>query len=518
MSKKSNKTSKQKSPKASEKKGLGKGAKTLIIALVSLAALVGVFLLVYFVLPQQEDPKENHDTESESSEYDPLETHAEYPLVNHVPADIEKIEVENETGKFTLLSETPTTEVTASDGTVSEATEATVYTLVGYEDMELLLGTPDMLANDAAALTAGKIVNDGSKKSDFGFDKPRATVKTTFKGGEVSTVTVGDDAPDSQGTYVMVNDDKNVYLVQTDNTDGFLLGAMGMLSTEIGSAASEEANNVFSKMVFGGELFGGDVEFVYANDDNFSETYRIVTPDKVLANEEVVTYMINNVRNLKAKEVVAVNADSAKLKEYGLDAPWATVNAEYPDLKVSYKASKPDKSGDFYLESKGIIYKMSTESVPWVLNSYSECAVKSVIRPKYGRVTGMTVEADGKSYKFDIKTETKVEGDTTKETTTVSCGGAVIDEDKFSVFYQNAVSAERSGIIDKPEGKKPILTVTYEFENGKSAKAEYYEGANRKCPVVIDGGFASEAFESYVTKMISDTPIIASNGSVESIY
>ena len=503
-----------------------KTTKTLIIAIVTVVLLVGIFLLVYFLLPQQEDPKdiENADSSSESasSGYSAEEdAPAEYSLVAHIPAEIKQIEVENETGKYTLLAETPTAQVTDESGNESTVTESTVYTLVGYEDKELLLGSPDTLANDAAAITAGKIVNDGSQKSDFGFDDPRAKATVTYTNGDTAKVVVGDDAPDSQGTYIMVNDDPNVYLATSDSVDGFLMGAMSMISTEIGSAASDESGNVFTKMVFGGSLFDNrEVTFDYANSEAFSETYKITSPDKVLANEETVTYMINNVRNLKATEVAAVDPDDAKIKEYGLDAPYVTVEAEYPDLKVNYKATKPDGEGVFYLISDGIVYKMSTESVPWVLNDYNACVVKTVMRPKYGSVTGIAIEADGKEYKFDVKTtETSEDSDSTTTTTTVTCNGTSIDEDKFNTFYQNLISAERAGgIADVPEGKKSVLKVTYTFSDGETGSAEYFESENRKCPVLINGTLGSEAFDSYVSKIIEDVPKIAANQSVDSIY
>ncbi|MBQ1546227.1 MAG: DUF4340 domain-containing protein [Clostridia bacterium] len=504
-----------------------KTTKTLIIAVASVAVLSGAFALVYKFVPQQEDPKDIANINSISST-EPTGTAdyvaqedvpAEYALIQHIPAEIRKIEVTNETGSYTLLSDTPTAEVTNEDGTTSTVTETTIYTLVGFEDKELLTGYPDMLANDSAALVAGKKVNDGSKKEDFGFDSPRATVTVTYSSGESATVIVGDDAPDNQGAYVMVQGDENVYLAASDSVDGFLLGAMGMITTEIGSAASDDSGNIFSKMVMGGTLFGGDVVFDYANSENFSETYRITSPDNVLANEEVVTYMLNNVRNLKADEVIAVNVPDSKLADYGLDAPYATVSAEYPDLKVDYKASKPDGEGNFYLLSNGVVYKMSTDSVPWVLHDYNECVVQSILRPKYGTVTGISIEADGKKYDFDIKTTEEKDGDVTNTTTTVTCGSAVIDEDKFNTFTQNLESAERAGGIEKSDDLgKSILKITLKFGNGETTQAEFYEAQNRKCPVVINGTLGSFAYETYVTKMIADTATIAANGSVESVY
>ena len=155
-----------------------KTTKTIIIALSSVAVLTGVLLLVKFVVPENV----GEDTSSASVETVTGEEHIH--LISYVPADIKQIDVENETGRYTLLSDTPKTETTASDGTTSYLTDATVYTLVGYEDMELLLGSPDGLAADCAAVTAVKKVNDGSAKADFGFDSPRAVVTVTYQSGE----------------------------------------------------------------------------------------------------------------------------------------------------------------------------------------------------------------------------------------------------------------------------------------------------------------------------------------------
>ena len=120
-----------------------KTTKTLIIAIVSVVLLVGVSLLVYFLVPDKSNGDDTPTTPlSENTDTDETQTEDHYHLVSHIPAEIKSMDVENETGKYTILSETPKTETTASDGTVSFLTDATVYTLVGYENMELLTGSP----------------------------------------------------------------------------------------------------------------------------------------------------------------------------------------------------------------------------------------------------------------------------------------------------------------------------------------------------------------------------------------
>lgn len=495
-----------------------KTTKTLIISILAVVVLVGAFLAVHFLVPTQTDS----DADSES---DSAVVPDHYHLVGHIPAEIKQIEVENETGKYTLLSETPTYESDNEDGTTSTYTDATVYTLVGYEDMELLTGSPDTLANDAASVTATKIVNDGSAKSDFGFDNPRAVVKVTYTSGEAVTIRVGDDAPDSQGAYLMIDGDENVYLVDSDSVDGFLIGAMGMLTTEIGFAAQDDSGNVFTKMVFGGSIFDGEeVVLDYSDKEAFSESYVITSPDQTIANEETVTYMVNTVRNLTAEEVVAVNVDDDKIKEYGLDDPYVTVEAEYPDLSVNYKASKPDEENKLYLLSDGIIYKMDATAIPWANYTYDQLIPSAVMSPSYSKVNKVTVEAEGKKYEFELTRTTETSHDEDNDTdvesttTTVKCNGKDVSEASFSAFYQNLTSAQRSGIEDAPGDIKSVLKVTYEFSDGTTGTAEYFEGENRKCPVLINGTLGSTAFESYVTKILSDVKTAANGEIVESVY
>lgn len=491
-----------------------KTTKTLIISISAVVLLIGAFLLVYFLVPTTSGDEDDLTSQLMVEEYN---------LVSHIPAEIQKMEIKNEYGEFTLLSETPTKEVENEDGTTSTYTEATVYTLENYEDMEMLTGAPDTIANDCASVTSTKIVDDGSKKSDFGFDNPRAVVKVTYTTGDTATITLGNDAAAELGAYVMVEGDENVYLVASDAVDGYLYGAMDLITTEIGFAAADDTGNKFTKMVFGGSLFDGkEVVLDYSDYTAFSETYVITSPDNTLANEETVTYMVNNVRNLTAKKVITLNADEEDLKEYGLDNPYVTVDAEYPDLTVSYKATQPDKENLCYLVSNDIIYQMDALSLPWVSYSYDQILPKNVMSPKYSGVDKITVETADKKYEFVISRETVVtqEEDTDVETTVtkVTCNGNELDENNFSIFYQNLTSAERAGAGEIPSDEKAVLTVKYEFSDGKTGSAVYYEAENRKCPVLVNDTLSGTAFESYVTKITEDVVKVSAGEAVTSIF
>ena len=489
-----------------------KTTKSLIIAVASVVVLVGAFLAVYYLVP---DTEEESETASDST--DAEEDH--YHLISLSTSYVKQIDVENEDGKYTLLSEKA--DVESEDGT--NLTDNIVYTLVGYEKLSLLDGQPQTLAEDATSVTGIKIVNDGSNKSDFGFDSPRAVVTVTLNSGDKRTITLGDDAPDSKGAYIMVDGDSNIYLAESDSVDGFLITEMGMLSTDIGTSLSDSSENKFTKMVFGGTNFDNkEVVFGYNTSDAFTETYTITSPYNTVANEDTLTYVMSSIRYLAAEEVAAVDPNEKALKEYGLDEPFITVDAEYSDLKVSYKASKPE-DGMFYLLSGNIVYKMDETAVPWISYTLDDLIPSDILAPKYDSVDKITVDTDGKKYVFDITRTSQTVRDDNEDTdietftVDVKCSGKDLSEDIFGVFYNNLTSAQRKGLNDVDTSKKAVLTVTYEFSDGTSAKAQYFEGENRKCSVLINDSVGSTAFESYVTKITEDVAKAANGESIKSI-
>ncbi|MDE7390305.1 MAG: DUF4340 domain-containing protein [Lachnospiraceae bacterium] len=496
-----------------KKKKSKKGLITIIVSVLVIALLV-VLLIVVNRMPTMGD----NDTESTVSEFA-----EEYTLLNHAPSEIEEMTVENENGRFTVLSHTPTVQSTAEDGTVSEATEATEYTLVGYEDMKLKPAAPDALASDLANMTSNKIVDDGSKKSDFGLDNPRATATVKYKSGETVTVYLGADAPSDMGAYVMVEGMSNIYLVTAEAVDSFMYGAMDLITNEIGSSADTTENAVFTKMVFGGRLYGEDVVLENSTSDAYSESYVITSPDKTIANEETVSYMVNAVRNLTADKVLAIGLTEDELSRYGLDDPYVTVDAEYPDVSVSYRASEPDADGKVYLERDGIVYQISKGSLPWVTATYESMLPTNVLSPKLSAVSKVTVTAADKSYEFAVSNETTVTHDSDNDTdvesteTTIKCGNKDLDEGNFRVFYQNLTSAKRSEKAEVPTGKSAVLTVSYEYTDGTKDTAVYYEGENRKCTVVVNDNLASQTFETYVSTIIADVEKAANGEAVASI-
>lgn len=166
----------------------------VIIALVVVAALVVTLILVRRRTYQKSegvaDPAEItldvgkdgvHEASVKLDENGNILQNGVGSLLTYVPADIKQIDVENEDGSFTVTSHTP-------EG------EATVYTLVGFEGYTLQEGIAGEVASHVSALEFTKIITASGNLSDYGLDKPRATVNVSFNDDTTAVIRVGNNA------------------------------------------------------------------------------------------------------------------------------------------------------------------------------------------------------------------------------------------------------------------------------------------------------------------------------------
>ena len=458
-------------------------------------------------------------------------------LIDHVPADIRSVKVTNEEGSFELLSETPTEKSTDSDGKETVTTSETKYTLKGYEDAPLASGMPDAVANDAAAVTTTNIVDiTGKNPQDYGLDKPRSTVKVTFTNNNERTITVGNDAPDNQGTYIMVDGDKAIYLVDSESVDSFLYKPLSLLSKEVTASSEAEGSANPKKAKISGSKFKDAMEFVENDDKTVSGAYfKMTAPVSCFVNVTNGSKVLGSLRSVSADDVLAYKPDEKTLKKYGIDTenPYAEISAEFSDTKIHLYGAKPvlnntensstadasEQVSSVYVynpESK-MIYSVSSAKAEWALTSYEDMVFEYVMRPDLPYIKNIEVTASGKTYSFDVNHEknTDSEGNETSSTT-FKYGDKSIDSEKFDVFYQNLESAMVNTVKSgKAEGNAE-LTVKISYTNDKQPDTyTFYKGDTGKYNFSADGSnILGDVFDTYVNKIIEDTPKIAKGETV----
>lgn len=512
-----------------------KNTKIFIIAAVAAVLLIGLMLLLIF-LPKGDsngmatydegvkmsvsvDENGVHQAKIITDKNGNIENNSYGTLMEYVPADISTIHVENSKGTLEVISYTPKNE----DG----KTEATQYTIKGYEDFDLQSGVADEIASDASQIDFSKVITlDKNKSSEYGFDKPRDTVTVTYTDKTKAIIYVGDDAPQSAGTYIKFGDSDTVYLVATDSVSAFDYGLTDLISLTINDSASDSDNSQASSITLSGSNFSDNIVLTPNTDGKISASYKITDPIEGYASDSESSLVEGAIRGLYAESVKMVNPSSSQLLELGLSSPYAEVKAVYPDTTVDIVSSKPDGEGKVNVMEKGgnVVYVMASEKLPWVTTSYEKLVSEYVLNPKMTALSNVSINDGKKTYNFVLSskevTTTDNEGsETTSTTTTVQYNKKEIDLSYFSTLFQNIAYTQLADHDSESAGGTPVLSITYTYSSDKSSDTvSFYEtGANRYV-ASLNGTSVGHVHKSTVNKVAGQVADVASNKQIDSVF
>lgn len=532
-----------------KKKKLSKSTKTMIAAIAAAVVIVGVLLAVVFCMPTCSDESDNgvvettYPTDANGREYavdakgnkieddegvardnnGKIVSDGIVDITTQGPLEVERIDIENESGSYTVLSETPVEETTDADGNATTETQETVYTIVGFEDAELQSGQADSIANQASNMSTTKIIDiKGENLSDYGLDDPRARVQTTFTDGTQVTMLIGSDAPDSLGTYIKYEDKDTVYMTDVDSVDAFLFSVLDLLSKDITDAAQTEDDAEIVSLTISGSHYPDDITIVPNDDETCSAYYKMTSPSEQFVNVTEGNNVKGGIRGLFATSVASYHPSDSQLNEMGLSQPYARVVAEYADVTYKLSASEPDDSGNVYIynEDKEIAYQISATSVPWVSSSYESLKYEYVLKPVESTLSSIEVTAGGETYKFDLEQVTTTDDDGNEQTSMkITYGDEEIAESKFSTFFDNLTNVQRSDSAESEDASgSAVLTVRYTYNTGKDADTvSYYSADSRKMLAQINGSSDSYVFKTYTDKIAEDVVAIIEGKTVTPI-
>lgn len=502
---------KQTTPGADKKK-LNKRVLIIAIAAVAVAALVA--LLIFTRAKSQpkynEDeaavhpaeitlgvnPDGEHTANVALDEDGNIKDNGSGNLLDYVPADISRIDVENTDGSFSVTSHTP-------------KGEATVYTLVGFEDYPMQDGIADSIATDASAMAFTKIISPDGNLADYGLDKPRAKVKVTFQDKTTAHLRVGGEAPGNAGTYIAFGDSDAVYLATNDAVDSFMYSVNQFISLAVTDTPEESDNSTFKTMTVSGSRYSEPITLEPNPDEAVDAVYIVTSPRRMYANAVESYDLAGSVRGLYADKVVCVNPSGSQLEDYGLSEPYAEVDAVYPDAEIRLSASQADDSGNAYLynPAKNIVYSIQQATLSWAKTSVEALMPQYVFAVKLDAVSGVKFSSGSDSYTIDVSTVTELQDDEEGNTqdvkvTTATCDGKKLDSDNFQIFFQNLNAIENKGDIGS--GGDEVLSFTYSYGTGReNDTVTVYDTGSAQYAVELNGDVVGSAGKSYIDSLIS---------------
>ena len=519
--------------------------RNIIIAAAALLVVAGVICMVIFIpscanntpkrteldygtdMKLSVDEEGLHCAEVVTNEKGEIENNSYGTLIDYFPAKIEKIAMETPWGNYTFILTTPVD----SEG----KTEATVYTLEGFEDYQLESTNPALLASAICKIDFISVVDlKGEKSSEFGFDEPRAKGTAYYNDGTHSTVILGADAAGGESCYIKFGNSDTIYLVAKENMESMLYDITDLFSASINADKTSVSDDSFSEITLGGTHFSKEIT-IAKNDDKALSCYYVMTSEGNTPVSNVAgSNIVGSIKSLTCEDVVCVNPDKGKLKEFGLEKPFATVKTEYSytektydengletgsknkTLKVSLLASEADSEGKVYLMQEGgkLIYKIAAASVPWATVSESDLRSEYVFAPSYSALSKVEVAANGKTYSF-IMGEEEQDGAIVK---TVSLDGKKIDESAFYTFCQDLSLLTVAGQDDSAKTTGTALSVTYTYSSGRAAdKVEFKSTGSQKIIAALNGKGAGYVYKEQVDGMTENLEKLAKGQEISSV-
>ena len=441
-----------------------KNTKIILGSVIGIAVLGAATLALVLTQPESD----NADSGTSSSET--------VSVTDYTTDDISTLTISNESGEYTINR-------------------------LGKEKWGID-SIPEALANSSAYSTAmssaggigaKQIVEENATDlAKYGFDKPTATVKMTFKDNKAEDITclIGIKYEGENSWYVKTDKSDTVYLV----------------------ANAEETEKEFSSTYV---------------------AYEMSSHNNILADDELDKKVIYGLFGISASDVFAVSPTDEQKKQAGLDDPNCTVTMVSNKETVTkltlgsavYTVTKNDETGEeiktitgYYgmLSGKDAIYVFSPDSLPWLTATPENMLYKLFLTPYIYYLDGVTIyDSDRKAYDFTIT------GDADKSSFTYE--GKEVDSAKFKAFYQYLLSAyaEQIYLDDLTGDNKFIAGVTYDHrEEGKENDVvEFYASeSDRTCIIVVNGDVRYKVRQIYATRLLENLNALLSGGEIVSEF
>lgn len=482
------------------KKSLSQRNLRTIIAMMLVAALIGLTWFTVSLLP---------DSEEESST-----TQTSSILVKKVDvANIEKINLYG--SKANMVFYSTLEDVADYDG---NASKQYVWALQGYDKNLIASSAVTAAADGIAVLYANRVMEqDQSQKSLYGFDKPTVKAEVIARKGSNYTLLIGDKAPDNSGYYATVTGDEKIYLVAETTVNNFNTTPEALADTSILSApsidditkktdkkyfdASSGELTTFESITISGTKYGKSAVITPIENNEFVNYNINLGSYSRYANAEIVDELFTLMTGgLFAMDTYALKPTDAQIKKYGLDKPEVNITIKYGTLSSSVKASYYDAENKYYAVMVGgrdAIYAVTSEALAMLEYGLTDYFYQFVFQDYVYSFKNITVKAPTKTYSFDIK------HDSSDDSFTVKSGDKVLDDALFSAYYQYFLTLQPEVKDSYTDGPSSLTAVfTFKGSSKGALTMEFVKQSDRRYLLKIDGNaygtVTSTAFDHLV--------------------
>ncbi len=477
-------------------KRMSKRTRSLLIAVIALAAVTLLLCGLLFLLPepQKDDPVDE-------------------------PRDESVVLLDKATDKkATLVS----AEIALGDVKHTiEATEDDLYTLKGYGDLPLEQTVLGEVAEALLSVSATRLIDQNpATPADFGFDAPEnyITVSATYSDDTAFAFEIGSLAPSKEGYYLREVGKTAVYLVDATfcDTVSYEMTSYINWAPIVAPEATETSDTVVVRnCTLSGSARPSKIRLQVAEQPTDDEQTMIISGyviqepyfHAVDSNSELISYA--TFTSLSAAGVAKIRPTSADLATYGIANPYSACEI---DLSLQRTTSETDKDGEttdtisyhntfrytvkigkeneeglrygaIYAEGKllPVIYLFDPTAVLWLDMQYDDVADNMLFFQYIDKVSRMAYTVDGTTTTFSLAHHPDAEESDDK--LTVTANNKTYSTANFRTLYANLVGMYRAGKTDETPSGEPLLsvTVTQDAKYGGPLRIDIYSYTAGHC-------------------------------------
>ncbi len=384
---------------------------------------------------------------------------------------IESVGVQNENGEFEII--VTEDEETAEDGSLMYS-----YTVKGYENFAFNEAMLESAVQRSSQLTANRQLGQLEDLDLYGLEEPRSTVNINLKDGVVHTIYLGNDAGDTDGMYVMY--DNNVYICDMNTALLNPVEASGdVYHLVVDELESEDGTSYkqLDKMTLSGTFYEEEISIIYDEDKN---THLIDSHGFVQANAVEIEEIVTALSNISSVGVEKYNPSEEELAGYGLAEPYQRIDFTLNNETHSITLSPENEDGQYYMyadDDKSVVYIMSETVVgPWAGETYLTLRSPYVFLPSISDVAGLYIDINGEIADIKIDSE-EIESEDDSQSAyqyTVTVNGDSILYDNLTAFYLELISVAVLNDEEMTYSGERVVSVEFMYVDGSGDTLEYF--------------------------------------------
>ncbi len=420
--------------------------KNIIIILVIILALVGAFLAVYFVNPDDETPQV-----VESSEIETVD-------VFRINSDlVTKISVNSHEEVFDVTK------------------KGTEYTISGENGLNVSKTKLQSFVYVASSVSATKIISENSQDAEkFGFNEKSNSMTIYTEDGSSETILIGDTTLDKENVYIKLSDEDTIYLKSASGVEKLIPEYKSFINTEL---IAIDLNNLSLLTHVHIDKDGNTpIKLEYTKIDKSSYAWKMLSPVYSDVNGQVLSdEVLNVVSEFKASDIA--EAHPADITPYGFDNPYAEFSIGY-DGKTTKLIFGGEYEGYRFVMLSGYdsVYMVKNSTLDFLDVPYQNLMSRLIHVEYLDKVSKVEITTKNEKIVMEVRDDS------------YKINTQNVEKSRFSKAYQAIIGISLDSVDLSPvTNATSDISIKYTRKDGSVANVDFVSVSDRNYRALVDG-------------------------------